>query len=79
MLASVLNSEKAVKMSIAVVRAFISLKKHAAQKDEITEQLLEIRNRLNEHDVQLSSDETILHYRFALVTGILPAEFGIRL
>jgi hypothetical protein len=31
------------------------LKKYVAQKNEITEQLLEIRDRLNGHDVQLSS------------------------
>ena len=35
MLASVLKSERAVKMSIAVVRAFIELKKNAFQYNEI--------------------------------------------
>jgi phage regulator Rha-like protein len=55
MLASILRSEKAIKMSIAVVRAFIALKQYAIQQNNITEQLLEIRDRLGEHDVQLSS------------------------
>ena len=37
MLASVLKSERAVKMSIAVVRAFIELKKNALQYNELIE------------------------------------------
>jgi hypothetical protein len=55
MLASVLRSEKAVQMSIAVVRAFIALKQYAIRQDGISQQLQEIRDRLGEHDVQLNS------------------------
>jgi hypothetical protein len=55
MLASVLRSEKAVKMSIAVVRAFIMLKDYAVKQQNVTEQLRELRDRLGEHDVQLNS------------------------
>jgi len=55
MLASVLKSEKAVNMSIAVVRAFIALKQYAIGRNDISGQLQEIRDRLGEHDVQLSS------------------------
>ncbi len=55
MLASVLKSEKAVKMSIALVRAFIALKQLAVKQNGITAQLQEIRDRLGEHDVQLNS------------------------
>jgi len=55
MLASVLKSEKAVNMSIAVVRAFIALKQYAIKQNTLTEQLQEIRDRLGEHDVQLNS------------------------
>lgn len=55
MLASVLRSEKAVKMSIAVVRAFISLKDYVIKQDVVTQQLQELRDRLGEHDVQLNS------------------------
>src|ERR1700761_3645431 len=51
MLASVLRSEKAVKMSIAVVRAFISLKDYVIKQNAVTEQLQELRDRLGEHDV----------------------------
>lgn len=44
MLASVLKSERAIKMSIAVVRAFIELKKSASQFKELSEQLELINN-----------------------------------
>ena len=55
MLASVLRSEKAVQMSIAVVRAFIALKQYVIRQDGISQQLQEIRDRLGEHDMQLNS------------------------
>lgn len=55
MLAGVLKSTKAVNMSIAVVRAFIALKQYALEKQNVTAQLQEIRDRLGEHDVQLSA------------------------
>lgn len=54
MLASVLKSEQAIKMSIAVVRAFIELKKTASQFKELSEQLELIKQHLGEHDVQLN-------------------------
>ena len=54
MLASVLKSERAVKMSIAVVRAFIELKKNALQYNELIEQIENLKNHLGEHDAQLN-------------------------
>lgn len=54
MLASVLKSERAIKMSIAVVRAFIELKRSVLQYAELTEQLKSLRRHLGEHDVQLT-------------------------
>ena len=60
MLASVLRSEKAVNMSIAVVRAFIALKEYAVRQHSLTDQLQEIRDRLGEHDVQLNSIYTAI-------------------
>jgi signal recognition particle GTPase len=55
MLASVLKSEKAVRMSIAIVRAFIALKEFVGKQNAIDAQFQEIRDRLVEHDVQLAS------------------------
>lgn len=60
MLASVLRSEKAVSMSIAVVRAFIVLKEYAVTQNALTDQLQEIRDRLGEHDAQLNSIYTAI-------------------
>jgi phage regulator Rha-like protein len=54
MLASILKSEKAVKMSIVVVRAFIELTRSALQYGEITKQLQALKEHLGEHDVQLN-------------------------
>ena len=54
MLASVLKSSKAIEMSIAVVRAFIALKKIATTYSELAEQLQHFKDRIGEHDVQLS-------------------------
>jgi hypothetical protein len=54
MLASVLKSERAIKMSIAVIRAFIELKKSALQYNQLTTQIETLRIHLGEHDAQLN-------------------------
>ena len=54
MLATVLRSERAVKMSIAVVRAFIELKRLASNYSEIAKQLNQLKDKIGEHDIQLS-------------------------
>ena len=54
MLASILNSERAIKMNIAIVRAFIALRTLAIHNHEILNQLLELRDRIGEHDTQLN-------------------------
>jgi hypothetical protein len=53
MLASILNSDKAVQMNIAIVRAFIALRSLAIHNHEILNQLMELRDRIGEHDGQL--------------------------
>ncbi|MEP6951525.1 MAG: ORF6N domain-containing protein [Ginsengibacter sp.] len=55
MLASVLKSERAVKMSIAVVRAFIELKKSIFQYNQLATKIETLQMHLGEHDVQLNS------------------------
>lgn len=59
MLANVLKSKRAIKMSIAVVRAFISLKQMAMQHKDLAERLEELRKelheRIGEHDTQLAA------------------------
>ena len=54
MLASILKSEKARKMNIAIVRAFIALRKMAIQYADIIEQIAQIKDKVDNHDAQLS-------------------------
>ena len=55
MLASILKSPKARKMNIAIVRAFIALKKFANKNAAVLHLVKELKDRIDEHDVQLSS------------------------
>lgn len=55
MLASVLKSERAVKMSIAVVRAFIKLKKSIFPYNQLAIKIEALQIHLGEHDAQLNS------------------------
>jgi hypothetical protein len=54
MLSAVINSEKAINMNIAIMRAFVDIRKMLAQKNDSRNQLKQIMDRLREHDVQLS-------------------------
>ena len=54
MLSGVLNSEKAINMNIAIMRAFVEIRKILLKQNDVKEQLKEIKERLGEHDVQLN-------------------------
>jgi phage regulator Rha-like protein len=54
MLATVLKSPQARKMSVAIVRAFIALKRFVIENGDIIDQLKELKHRIEEHDIQLS-------------------------
>jgi hypothetical protein len=54
MLSSVLNSDKAIQMNIAIMRAFVDVRKALLVQTDIRDQVKEIQSRLGEHDVQLS-------------------------
>ena len=55
MLASILKSEKARKMNITIVRAFIALKKFANKNFAALSLIKELKDRIDGHDMQLSS------------------------
>lgn len=55
MLASVLKSKKAIQMNIAIAKAFITLRSIVINNHEILNQLMELRDRIGDHDIQLSS------------------------
>ena len=55
MLSGVLNSDKAISMNIAIMRAFVEIRRIILHQTDLKEQLREIMQRLGEHDVQLNS------------------------
>lgn len=55
MLSGILTSEKAINMNIAIMRAFVEVRKVLLKQTDLKEQLKEIRERLGEHDAQLNS------------------------
>lgn len=54
MLSGVLNSDKAIQMNIAIMRAFVEIRKVLFTENDIKEQLRQIKERLGEHDAQLN-------------------------
>jgi hypothetical protein len=54
MLSGVLNSDKAINMNIAIMRAFVEVRKVLLKQTDLKEQLKQIKERLGEHDVQLN-------------------------
>lgn len=50
MLASVLNSERAVQMSVSVVRAFVGMREQLAANKELAKKLSELENHVAGHD-----------------------------
>ena len=54
MLSGILNSDKAINMNIAIMRAFVEVRRVLLQQNDLKKQLNEIRTRLGEHDVQLN-------------------------
>jgi phage regulator Rha-like protein len=54
MLSGILSSDRAINMNIAIMRAFVEIRRILLQKNDLKEQLQEIKARLGEHDVQLN-------------------------
>jgi len=55
MLSGILNSDKAIAMNIAIMRAFVEIRRILIQENDIRIQLREIKERIGEHDVQLNA------------------------
>lgn len=53
MLSSVLNSERAIEVNIAIMRAFVQLRNMIASNEELARKLKELEARMGEHDEQL--------------------------
>jgi hypothetical protein len=54
MLSGILNSDKAIAMNIAIMRAFVEIRKILLWESDIKLQLKQIKERLGEHDAQLN-------------------------
>ncbi|MGQ0737463.1 MAG: ORF6N domain-containing protein [Bacteroidota bacterium] len=54
MLSGILNSDKAIAMNIAIMRAFVEIRRVLIQEGDLQEQLKQIKERIGEHDVQLN-------------------------
>jgi predicted nuclease with TOPRIM domain len=54
MLSGVVNSDKAIEMNIAIMRAFVAVRHVLLKQNDLKEQLREIKERLGEHDTQLN-------------------------
>ncbi len=50
MLSSVLNSDRAVQVNIAIMRAFVNMRRLVATSDEISKKLTAIEKKLGDHD-----------------------------
>jgi len=53
MLSGVINSPKAIAMNVAIMRAFVEIRKIIIENKKIAEQLFKLQEKLGEHDVQL--------------------------
>ncbi|TDG35470.1 ORF6N domain-containing protein [Pedobacter changchengzhani] len=54
MLSGILKSDKAVNMNIAIMRAFVAVRRIFLQPHDDNERLKEIKERIEEHDIQLN-------------------------
>lgn len=54
MLSGVVNSDKAINMNIAIMRAFVDVRKVLLSQNDLRQQLTEIKERMGEHDAQLN-------------------------
>lgn len=71
MLSSVLKSERAVLVNIAIMRAFVNMRRLVATNAEISKKLAAIERKLGEHDGHLKQV-------FATIRAMMKAERGGR-
>ncbi len=61
MLASVLNSERAVKISIHIIKTFVKLRRWVATSKDLARKLEELETRVGEHDEEIRLIFEALH------------------
>ncbi len=55
MLSSVLNSERAIHVNIAIMRAFVKLKQILSMNKELAHKLAELERKIEKHDVDIQA------------------------
>jgi hypothetical protein len=55
MLSSVLNSERAIKVNIAIMRAFVKLRQMIDTNRELAEKFSDVERRVGKHDVEIAA------------------------
>ena len=53
MLSSVLRSERAIQMNVAIMRAFVKLRRFLSTHKELAQKLKELEQRVEKHDTRL--------------------------
>jgi len=54
MLSGILNSERAINMNIAIMRAFVEVRSVLLRQNDLKEEMKELKDRIGGHDAQLS-------------------------
>ncbi|HWB91032.1 MAG TPA: ORF6N domain-containing protein [Puia sp.] len=54
MLSGILRSDKAINMNIAIMRAFVEVRRILLKNMDLRDQIKELKDRIGEHDMQLS-------------------------
>lgn len=54
MLSGVINSPKAIEMNIAIMRAFVEMRKLAHSNKKIAAEIKKLIDKVGEHDIQLA-------------------------
>lgn len=55
MLSSVLNSERAIKVNVAIMRVFVKLREILSTHKELAHKLAELENKIEKHDEEIQS------------------------
>lgn len=61
MLSSVLNSERAIQVNIAIMRAFVKLKRILSTHKEVSRKLKELEGRIDKHDFKIQAIFDAIH------------------
>lgn len=73
MLSGVLHSPRAVRVNVAIMRAFVRLREAAAAHGELVRRLAEMEGVLTEHGSQLGEHARLIQEGFEAIRGLMEA------